>query len=160
MPDPATTASAATDAQKKKEKKQKQKEKEKEKEKKRKRADPAAVKMSTQVNLLDPKAAAASEAARPGRQAGAAGSGGADQPVPEALLPFHSAIQRGMAVKGFLEPTPIQQQCWPLLAAGRDVLGVAEPGSGKTLAYLLPGFARLLVGGGVAWWPGWATCAV
>ena len=34
--------------------------------------------------------------------------------------------------------TPIQRECWPHACAGRDLLGVAPPGSGKTLAYLLP----------------------
>ncbi len=137
MPEPepaATAANPPADAKPKKDKK-------------RKRADPAAVKMSTQVNLLDPKDAAASEAARPGRQAGASGSGAPGQPVPEAMLPYHGAIQACMAVKSFSEATPIQAQCWPLLSAGGDVLGVAEPGSGKTLAYLLPGIAKLLVRG-------------
>merc|ERR1719158_490532 len=30
---------------------------------------------------------------------------------------------------GFATPTPIQAQCWPVLAGGRDVIGIAEPGS-------------------------------
>ena len=34
--------------------------------------------------------------------------------------------------------TPIQRECWPPCCEGRDVLGIAPPGSGKTLAYLLP----------------------
>ena len=34
--------------------------------------------------------------------------------------------------------TAIQRECWPQCCAGRDVLGIAPPGSGKTLAYLLP----------------------
>jgi len=38
----------------------------------------------------------------------------------------------------FDKPTPIQAQCWPLLAAGRDVIGIAETGSGKTLAFTIP----------------------
>ncbi|KAG2951182.1 hypothetical protein PC117_g3783 [Phytophthora cactorum] len=36
--------------------------------------------------------------------------------------------------KGFDKPTPIQSQCWPILASGRDIIGIAETGSGKTLA--------------------------
>ena len=36
----------------------------------------------------------------------------------------------------FERPTPIQAVCWPVIAAGRDVVGVAETGSGKTLAFL------------------------
>ena len=38
----------------------------------------------------------------------------------------------------FSTPTPIQAACWPYLFAGRDVVGVAETGSGKTIAFGLP----------------------
>jgi ATP-dependent RNA helicase DDX5/DBP2 len=48
-----------------------------------------------------------------------------------------------MAKLGYVEPTPIQQAAWQPAVAGRDVQGVAEPGSGKTLAYLLPLLVRL-----------------
>merc|ERR1719174_2774888 len=49
-----------------------------------------------------------------------------------------------MAVcKGFEKPTPIQAQCWPVLASGRDVIGIAETGSGKTLAFSIPALAHL-----------------
>ena len=34
---------------------------------------------------------------------------------------------------GFKAPTPIQAQCWPVLASGRDIIGIAETGSGKSL---------------------------
>eukprot|EP00930_Biecheleria_cincta_P032630 TRINITY_DN2262_c0_g2_i1.p1 TRINITY_DN2262_c0_g2~~TRINITY_DN2262_c0_g2_i1.p1 ORF type:complete len:609 (+),score=155.37 TRINITY_DN2262_c0_g2_i1:36-1829(+) len=49
-----------------------------------------------------------------------------------------------MREAGFEKPTPIQAQAWPVLSAGRDLIGVARTGSGKTLAFLLPCFARLL----------------
>ncbi|KAJ9384611.1 hypothetical protein DTO063F5_4681 [Paecilomyces variotii] len=42
------------------------------------------------------------------------------------------------ALKGFSAPTPIQSVTWPFLFAGRDVIGVAETGSGKTMAFGLP----------------------
>lgn len=61
------------------------------------------------------------------------------------LNPYHEVIQAFMASQGHTDPTPIQQQCWPPCCLGQDVQGVAEPGSGKTLAYLLPGFIRLKV---------------
>jgi ATP-dependent RNA helicase DDX5/DBP2 len=48
-----------------------------------------------------------------------------------------------MAKLSYLEPTPIQEAAWGPAVAGNDVQGVAEPGSGKTLAYLLPLLARL-----------------
>ena len=39
-------------------------------------------------------------------------------------------------------PLPPQRSCWPPALSGRDVLGVAPPGSGKTLAFVLPCAAR------------------
>ena len=39
---------------------------------------------------------------------------------------------------GFVEPTPIQQQSIPALLAGKDVLGEAQTGTGKTAAFTLP----------------------
>ena len=37
----------------------------------------------------------------------------------------------------------IQAQCWPILASGRDVIGIGETGSGKTLAFTIPALAHL-----------------
>jgi superfamily II DNA/RNA helicase len=48
-----------------------------------------------------------------------------------------------LAAAGYGTPTPIQLQAIPLLLAGRDLLGVAETGTGKTLAFLLPIFEKL-----------------
>lgn len=45
--------------------------------------------------------------------------------------------------KRWTRPTPIQAQCWPILAAGRDVVAIAETGSGKTLAFALPSLSRI-----------------
>jgi len=39
---------------------------------------------------------------------------------------------------GYQKPTPIQQQAIPLIAAGHDILGIAQTGTGKTAAFLLP----------------------
>jgi ATP-dependent RNA helicase RhlE len=38
----------------------------------------------------------------------------------------------------YTNPTPIQEQVYPLIMSGRDVLGVAQTGTGKTMAYILP----------------------
>merc|ERR1719319_876411 len=46
--------------------------------------------------------------------------------------------------KDFTNPTPIQAQCWPIIASGRDIIGIAETGSGKTLAFSLPAIAHML----------------
>ena len=92
--------------------------------------------MSTGVHLLDP--------ADPGGAAPTAAPGSRGAPSAE-LQPFHELIGAYMASQGHSEPTPIQSQCWPPCCLGRDVQGVAEPGSGKTLAYLLPGAVRMKV---------------
>ncbi|EXI62024.1 RNA helicase [Mannheimia granulomatis] len=44
---------------------------------------------------------------------------------------------------GFLTPSPIQQECIPHLLSGRDVLGMAQTGSGKTAAFSLPLLAQI-----------------
>ena len=46
-------------------------------------------------------------------------------------------------VAAFKEPTPIQMQAVPCLLEGRDVLGIAPTGSGKTATFLLPLLAKL-----------------
>ena len=52
-------------------------------------------------------------------------------------------IQRALAAKGYTDPTPIQQQAIPALLAGRDLLGIAQTGTGKTAAFALPSLHRL-----------------
>ena len=48
---------------------------------------------------------------------------------------------------GYTEPTPIQAQAIPLLLAGRDVIGSAQTGTGKTAAFVVPALQRLAVSG-------------
>ncbi|MBN1178777.1 MAG: DEAD/DEAH box helicase [Anaerolineae bacterium] len=47
---------------------------------------------------------------------------------------------------GYTTPTPIQQQAIPVVLSGRDVLGLAQTGTGKTAAFLLPILQRLTNG--------------
>ena len=51
---------------------------------------------------------------------------------------FDSSILRGVAAAGFQEPRPIQAETIPAALAGRDVLGLAQTGTGKTAAFALP----------------------
>ena len=52
-------------------------------------------------------------------------------------------ILRALAAKGYTDPTPIQRQAIPALLAGRDLLGIAQTGTGKTAAFALPSLHRL-----------------
>lgn len=58
---------------------------------------------------------------------------------------FHSKL--GPLTANFTKPSPIQAYSWPILLAGKDMVGIAETGSGKTLAFALPILSRLLKGG-------------
>nr|CAI5840697.1 unnamed protein product [Callosobruchus analis] len=44
---------------------------------------------------------------------------------------------------GFKHPTPIQAQGWPIALSGRDMVGIASTGSGKTLSYILPAIVHI-----------------
>ncbi|KZO90419.1 DEAD-domain-containing protein [Calocera viscosa TUFC12733] len=55
----------------------------------------------------------------------------------------------------FSTPTPIQAQTWPIVLSGRDLIGVAQTGSGKTLSYVLPAIAHLRAQPG--WRPGMSS---
>ena len=59
--------------------------------------------------------------------------------VPELL--------QALASRGYTEPTPIQAQAIPLLLAGKDLIGSAQTGTGKTAAFVLPALQRLAVSG-------------
>jgi ATP-dependent RNA helicase DDX5/DBP2 len=44
---------------------------------------------------------------------------------------------------GFAAPTPIQCQAWPMALSGRDVVAIAETGSGKTISFALPAMVHI-----------------
>src|SRR5437762_14177178 len=52
-------------------------------------------------------------------------------------------IRRALKDEGYAVPTPIQAQAIPQLLAGRDLLGIAQTGIGKTAAFELPYLQRL-----------------
>ena len=68
--------------------------------------------------------------------------------VPRPVENFEEAGFPGYVIQeirkfGFTLPTPIQAQGWPMAMTGRDVVGIAETGSGKTLTYLLPAIVHI-----------------
>lgn len=56
---------------------------------------------------------------------------------------FHSAIMDGINAMGFENPTPVQEQAIPAIMEGKDVIGCAQTGTGKTAAFVLPILDRL-----------------
>jgi ATP-dependent RNA helicase RhlE len=74
--------------------------------------------------------------------------GAAPRPAPAlpeafAALNLKEQLLRALATEGYTTPTPIQQQAIPHVLAGKDVLGVAQTGTGKTAAFALPILQRL-----------------
>ncbi|RSL94565.1 ATP-dependent RNA helicase DBP2 [Fusarium oligoseptatum] len=71
---------------------------------------------------------------------------GSDVPKPvetfdEAGFPRY--VMDEVKAQGFPAPTAIQSQGWPMALSGRDVVGIAETGSGKTLTYCLPSIVHI-----------------
>ena len=53
-------------------------------------------------------------------------------------FPLDPQIQNNIAHKGYVNPTPIQDQAIPVIMEGKDIIGLASTGTGKTAAFLLP----------------------
>ncbi|KAK9873491.1 hypothetical protein WA026_022903 [Henosepilachna vigintioctopunctata] len=66
------------------------------------------------------------------------------KPIPKPCPTFEHAfhnfpeILEQIKQAGFAVPSPIQRQAWPVLLSGEDLIGIAQAGTGKTLAFLLP----------------------
>src|SRR5256885_6766742 len=63
--------------------------------------------------------------------------------MPFTRLGLPPAIVDGVKAMGYLEPTPIQLRAIPLIMEGRDVIGSAQTGTGKTAAFALPILSQL-----------------
>jgi len=55
-------------------------------------------------------------------------------------------VLEGIKSSGYIKPTPIQEQAIPVALKGRDVLGLAQTGTGKTAGFMLPILQRLTTG--------------
>jgi ATP-dependent RNA helicase RhlE len=74
----------------------------------------------------------------------------ADDAAPAAVparfdtLPLDEKLLRAVADAGYLTMTPIQQKAIPIVLAGRDVMGAAQTGTGKTAAFSIPLLQRMM----------------
>ena len=59
---------------------------------------------------------------------------------------FHPQIKAGISAADYADPTPIQEKTIPVILAGKDVLGLAQTGTGKTAAFVLPILQQLMRG--------------
>jgi ATP-dependent RNA helicase RhlE len=57
---------------------------------------------------------------------------------------FHDLLKKNITDKGYVTPSPIQDQAIPMGLAGHDIVGIANTGTGKTAAFALPTMHRLL----------------
>lgn len=59
---------------------------------------------------------------------------------------IHDALKKVIALKGYTTPTPIQDTSIPHILAGLDVVGIANTGTGKTAAFLIPLIHKVMIG--------------
>ncbi|XP_051994936.1 probable ATP-dependent RNA helicase DDX5 isoform X3 [Xyrauchen texanus] len=67
---------------------------------------------------------------------------------PKPIMKFHEAnfpnyVMDVIDKQNWTDPTPIQAQGWPVALSGKDMVGIAQTGSGKTLSYLLPAIVHI-----------------
>ncbi len=60
------------------------------------------------------------------------------------IFPLHQQLHRALADAGYTTPTPIQAAALPVALAGNDIIGTAQTGTGKTVAFVLPILQRIL----------------
>ena len=76
-------------------------------------------------------------------------NGGGDVSIPNPIRTFEEAflhypdILSELKRAGFTAPSPIQMQSWPIALQGLDLIGIAQTGTGKTLAFILPAFIHI-----------------
>ncbi|XP_048581874.1 probable ATP-dependent RNA helicase DDX43 isoform X6 [Nematostella vectensis] len=72
-----------------------------------------------------------------------------ERAIPNPVTKFEEAFEQYPEIleeikkAGFVKPSPIQCQAWPVVMSGMDLIGIAQTGTGKTLAFLLPAFLHI-----------------
>ncbi len=60
---------------------------------------------------------------------------------------LHDSLLKAVEDLGFIEATPVQEKAMPVALEGRDIIGLAQTGTGKSAAFMLPILQKLLSGG-------------
>lgn len=74
-----------------------------------------------------------------------------DLSIPKPVMKFTHAFQdypeimKEIKKQNFKIPSPVQCQAWPVIMSGHDLIAIAQTGTGKTLAFLLPAFIHINV---------------
>ena len=63
--------------------------------------------------------------------------------MPFRAFGLHANVLRAVHEAGYAEPTPIQSAAIPQILAGHDLIGIAQTGTGKTAAFVLPILSKL-----------------
>ncbi|GBM20865.1 putative ATP-dependent RNA helicase DDX43 [Araneus ventricosus] len=72
------------------------------------------------------------------------------KPIPNPVTTFEQAFQNypelleELKKQGFSKPSPIQSQAWPIVLSGHDMIGIAQTGTGKTIAFLFPALIHIV----------------
>ncbi|GFV94126.1 hypothetical protein TNCV_2957821 [Trichonephila clavipes] len=73
-----------------------------------------------------------------------------DKSIPNPITTFEEAFQPypellgELRNQGFSSPSPIQCQAWPIIMSGLDMIGIAQTGTGKTIAFLFPALIHII----------------
>ncbi len=59
-------------------------------------------------------------------------------------FPLHEKLQTNLALKGYETPSPIQDQAIPIALSGKDIIGIASTGTGKSAVFILPILNKLI----------------
>jgi ATP-dependent RNA helicase RhlE len=68
--------------------------------------------------------------------------------MPFRSLGLETRILRAVEEAGYTEPTPIQAAAVPVVLRGKDLIGIAQTGTGKTAAFTLPILSRMALSPG------------
>ena len=60
------------------------------------------------------------------------------EPLQGVFQEYCAEIKKALIGQSYTKPTPIQQQCMHPISEGKDVIGIAQTGTGKTAAFSLP----------------------